>query len=46
MARAAEMQRRMAGSGSAEEIATAKKLLDDGAISQAEFDTIKARALM
>lgn len=33
------------GGGSAEEIAKAKQLLDSGAINQAEFDQIKARAL-
>ena len=31
--------------GSAAEIAKAKELLDKGAISQAEFDQIKQRAL-
>ncbi len=33
------------GGSSAEQIATAKKLLDDGTITQAEFDAIKAKAL-
>jgi Phospholipase_D-nuclease N-terminal/Short C-terminal domain len=38
--------RATAGSGgAAAEIEKAKKLLDDGAISQAEFDSIKAKAL-
>ena len=38
--------RTAAGSGgAASEIERAKKLLDDGAITQAEFDSIKARAL-
>jgi type IV secretory pathway TrbL component len=33
------------GGGAAAEIEKAKKLLDDGAITQAEFDSIKAKAL-
>jgi len=39
-----EYARERAG-GSAAEIAKAKELLDSGAISQAEFDAIKAKAL-
>lgn len=41
-----EYVRQAAGKGGpASEIETAKKLLDSGTISQAEFDAIKARAL-
>ena len=40
-----EYVRRSGGGGSADEIAKAKQLLDSGAINQAEFDQIKARAL-
>jgi hypothetical protein len=36
---------RSVSGGSADEIAKAKQLLDSGAITQAEFDAIKAKAL-
>ena len=36
---------RQTAGGSASEIAKAKELLDSGAINQAEFDSIKAKAL-
>jgi Short C-terminal domain/Phospholipase_D-nuclease N-terminal len=40
-----EYVRETAGGGAAQEIEKAKQLLDNGTISQAEFDAIKQRAL-
>jgi hypothetical protein len=40
-----EYIRQAAGRSPAEEIAHAKQLLDGGTISQAEFDSLKAKAL-
>ena len=40
-----EKQRRMSGFSAADEIAKAQELLNKGAISQAEFDEMKKRAL-
>jgi len=41
----AEQARRMSGSSAAEDIAKAQQLLQSGAITQAEFDQLKAKAL-
>jgi len=45
MAQVQEAQRRQAGYSSADEIAKLQGLKDSGALSQAEFDAAKARAL-
>ncbi len=45
MAQAQSAQARMAGGSSVDDIAKAQELLDKGAITQAEFDSIKAKAL-
>ncbi|HTT94381.1 MAG TPA: SHOCT domain-containing protein [Solirubrobacterales bacterium] len=37
--------RSVSGAGTADDIAKAKELLDDGTIDQAEFDRLKAKAL-
>jgi hypothetical protein len=46
MAESLEMQRRMQGGSSVEDIAKAQELLNSGAITQAEFDALKAKALL
>ena len=43
--RMAEQARQMSGSSAAADIAQAQQLLQSGAITQAEFDQLKARAL-
>ena len=45
MAEAQAQQARLQGGSTVDDIAKAKELLDKGAISQAEFDAIKAKAL-
>ncbi len=45
MAEAQATQARLQGGSAADDIAKAKALLDQGAITQAEFDAIKAKAL-
>jgi hypothetical protein len=41
-----EQKRRMSGFSAADEIAKAQQLLDSGAITQQEFEALKAKAMM
>jgi len=45
MAQAQATQARLVGGSAVDDIAKAQELLDKGAITQAEFDSIKAKAL-
>ena len=45
MAEAQAAQARLVGGSAVDDIAKAQELLDKGAITQAEFDSIKAKAL-